>query len=146
MSLPQARPARTPNHGARATSGKPSDRNADYDPSHVRALFPALDQTIRGKPLVYLDSAASTQKPRTVIDAIVRFYEADNANVHRGVHAARATTLRAALRTRPACKPFSSSSTPASRRKSSSSAARPRRSTSSRKPLAARMLDRATRC
>ncbi|MCA1825621.1 MAG: SufS family cysteine desulfurase [Myxococcales bacterium] len=49
--------------------------------------FPALDQAVHGKPLVYLDSAATSQKPRAVIDAISRFYEQDNANVHRGVHA-----------------------------------------------------------
>ena len=53
----------------------------------VRARFPILDQEVRGKPLVYLDNAASTQKPREVIDAVARYYERDNANVHRGVHA-----------------------------------------------------------
>ena len=51
------------------------------------ALFPALCQRVNGEPLVYLDNAATTQKPRAVIDAIVRFYETDNANVHRGTHA-----------------------------------------------------------
>ncbi|APW61527.1 SufS family cysteine desulfurase [Paludisphaera borealis] len=56
-------------------------------PAPVRALFPALRQNVNGKPLVYLDNAASTQKPRAVIDALVRYYEADNANVHRGAHA-----------------------------------------------------------
>ena len=49
--------------------------------------FPILRQEIRGKPLVYLDSAATTQKPRQVIEAITRYYELENANVHRGVHA-----------------------------------------------------------
>jgi cysteine desulfurase/selenocysteine lyase len=53
----------------------------------VRADFPALAQSVHGKPLVYLDSAATTQKPRAVIDAVSRFYSEDNANVHRGVHA-----------------------------------------------------------
>ena len=53
----------------------------------VRADFPALWQTVHGKPLVYLDNAATTQKPRVVIDAVRHYYEADNANVHRGVHA-----------------------------------------------------------
>src|SRR5262245_7747405 len=50
------------------------------------ADFPILRQQIRGKPLVYLDNAATTQKPRAVIDRVARFYEAENANVHRGVH------------------------------------------------------------
>ncbi|WP_224242256.1 cysteine desulfurase [Hyalangium gracile] len=52
----------------------------------VRADFPILQQEVRGRPLVYLDSAASAQKPRAVIDAITNFYTHDNANVHRGVH------------------------------------------------------------
>ncbi len=60
---------------------------APGDVAERRADFPALDQQVHGKPLVYLDSAATTQKPRAVIDAISHFYERDNANVHRGVHA-----------------------------------------------------------
>ena len=63
------------------------DRSRPGDFAHVRSLFPALAQQVHGKPLVYLDNAASTQKPREVIDALVRFYESDNANVHRGAHA-----------------------------------------------------------
>ncbi len=55
--------------------------------ARVRGLFPALGQRVNGHPLVYLDNAATTQKPRPVIDALVRFYETDNANVHRGTHA-----------------------------------------------------------
>ncbi len=53
----------------------------------TRADFPALGQLVHGRPLVYLDNAATTQKPRSVIDAISRYYEEDNANIHRGVHA-----------------------------------------------------------
>ena len=49
-------------------------------------LFPILKERVRGKPLVYLDNAATTQKPRVVIDAISRYYMEDNANIHRGVH------------------------------------------------------------
>jgi cysteine desulfurase/selenocysteine lyase len=53
----------------------------------VRDDFPTLHQQVNGKPLVYLDNAATAQKPRVVIDALSRFYERDNANVHRGLHA-----------------------------------------------------------
>jgi cysteine desulfurase/selenocysteine lyase len=61
--------------------------------ARLRADFPALDQKMHGKPLVYLDSAASTQKPRAVIEAVARFYAEDYANIHRGVYelAERAT-------------------------------------------------------
>ncbi len=52
----------------------------------IRADFPALHQEVNGKPLVYLDNGATTQKPRAVIDALVRYYEHDNSNVHRGAH------------------------------------------------------------
>ncbi len=59
----------------------------------VRADFPALHQQVNGHPLVWFDNAATTQKPRVVLDAMTRFYERDNSNVHRGAHtlAARAT-------------------------------------------------------
>ncbi len=58
-----------------------------YDLQKVRADFPILAREVHGKPLVYLDNAATTQKPRQVIDALVDYYEGYNANVHRGVHA-----------------------------------------------------------
>ncbi len=57
-----------------------------FDVAAVRADFPILERQIRGKPLVYLDNAATSQKPRPVIDAMTRYYESYNANVHRGVH------------------------------------------------------------
>lgn len=57
-----------------------------WDVATLRAEFPILGGTSRGKPLVYLDSGATTQKPRAVIDAITRFYESGNANIHRGVY------------------------------------------------------------
>jgi len=59
----------------------------------IRKEFPLLNQSINGHPLIYFDNAATTQKPRMVIDAVSRYYSHDNANVHRGVHAlsARAT-------------------------------------------------------
>jgi cysteine desulfurase/selenocysteine lyase len=70
------------------------------DVTAVRRDFPALDQRVRGRPLVYLDSAATSQKPRAVIEAVSRFYAEDNANVHRGVHALseRATAALEAAR------------------------------------------------
>ena len=58
----------------------------EFDVLKIRADFPALDQRVHGKALVYLDNAATTQKPRVVLDALRRYYELDNANVHRGVH------------------------------------------------------------
>ena len=56
------------------------------DVERVRQDFPILDQEINGHPLVYLDSAASSQKPRQVIEAIHEYYERDHSNVHRGAH------------------------------------------------------------
>jgi cysteine desulfurase / selenocysteine lyase len=57
-----------------------------FDVERVRADFPILRQSAHGHPLVYLDNAATSQKPKAVIDAIVRYYEGYNANIHRGVH------------------------------------------------------------
>ena len=62
------------------------DGGVHFDVERVRREFPILRETPYGKPLVYLDSAASSQKPQSVIDATSRFYARDNANVHRGVH------------------------------------------------------------
>jgi len=57
-----------------------------YDVQAIRKDFPILHQQIHGRPLVYLDNAATAQKPLAVIEAITHFYTKDNANVHRGVH------------------------------------------------------------
>ena len=57
-----------------------------FDVEAVRKDFPILARQVHGKPLVYLDNAATTQKPRQVIDALVRYYETYNANIHRGLH------------------------------------------------------------
>ena len=57
-----------------------------FDVAAIRAQFPILQTTARGKPLVYLDNAATTQKPQAVIDALVEYYSCTNANIHRGVH------------------------------------------------------------
>jgi cysteine desulfurase/selenocysteine lyase len=65
------------------------------DTARVRADFPALAQTVHGRPLVYLDSASTAQKPRAVIDAVVRMLERDCANIHRGVHALSAAATEA---------------------------------------------------
>ncbi|MDQ4124821.1 MAG: aminotransferase class V-fold PLP-dependent enzyme, partial [Actinomycetota bacterium] len=56
------------------------------DAEVVRKDFPIFETLAHGKPLVYLDSAATSHKPRAVIDRIVRFYETENANVHRGIY------------------------------------------------------------
>jgi cysteine desulfurase/selenocysteine lyase len=73
----------------------PAERGGRLDPARVRVDFPILRRTVHGKPLVYLDNAATTQKPRSVLDAMTRYYEEANANVHRGVHllSERATKL-----------------------------------------------------
>jgi cysteine desulfurase/selenocysteine lyase len=74
------------------------------DWAKLRADFPILNQQVHGKPLVYFDNAATSQKPRAVIDALVHYYEHDNANVHRGIHelSNRATNAFEAARVRTA--------------------------------------------
>ncbi|MCB1742327.1 MAG: cysteine desulfurase [Gammaproteobacteria bacterium] len=88
-----------------ATSDTPSLTGSNlYDVERIRAEFPILHQQVHGKPLVYLDNGATSQKPRAVIDALTHYYENDNANVHRGVHALseRATNAYEHARTRAA--------------------------------------------
>ena len=77
---------------------------ASLDWAALRRDFPILDQEVHGKPLVYLDSGASSQKPRQVIDAITHYYEHDHSNVHRGIHelSNRATAAYEAARERTA--------------------------------------------
>ena len=81
-ALDEKRQAKVARRGI-AVGARPERR---FDPERLRAEFPILRQRVHGQPLVYLDNAATTQRPRAVIDAIARFYEEDNANVHRGVH------------------------------------------------------------
>ena len=71
-----------------------------FDVLKIRRDFPALSQSVKGKPLVYLDNAATTQKPLQVIEAVNRYYRLDNANIHRGVHelSERATAAYEAVR------------------------------------------------
>ncbi len=59
---------------------------AEFNVERIRGDFPVLRQQVHGKPLVYLDSAATSQKPQVVIDAVTRYYAAENSNVHRGIH------------------------------------------------------------
>ena len=78
--------------------------NKNVDWQKLRADFPILDQNVHGKPLIYFDNAATSQKPRAVIDALVHYYERDNSNVHRGIHelSNRATAGFEAARVRAA--------------------------------------------
>ena len=62
------------------------EKVAGYDVERIRQDFPVLDQQVHGKQLVYLDNAATSQKPTAVIDSLVEYYQNDNANIHRGVH------------------------------------------------------------
>ena len=81
---PDARP--TPSDGQLA-AGR-------FDPGRVRADFPILSTTANGRPLVYLDNGATTQKPRQVIEAVERYYRTENANIHRGVYQLSQTATR----------------------------------------------------
>ena len=78
----------------------PSSAVSTYDVERVRQDFPILDQEVYGKPLVYLDNAATSQKPQAVIDALTAYYRQDNSNIHRGIHALseRATASYEAVR------------------------------------------------
>ena len=77
---------------------------AALDIAAIRADFPILSREVRGRPLVYLDNAATTQKPRQVIDALTHYYSNTNANIHRGLHtlAEEATTAYEATRSKTA--------------------------------------------
>ena len=66
-----------------------------FDVERVRRDFPILGREVRGRPLVYLDNAATTQKPRAVLDALTRYYTESNANIHRGVHYLSETATQA---------------------------------------------------
>jgi cysteine desulfurase/selenocysteine lyase len=84
--LPAAAPADLPRQSVPLSSRA-------FHVEEIRDDFPILHQTVHGRPLIWLDNAATTQKPRRVIEALSRFYERDNSNVHRGAHtlAGRAT-------------------------------------------------------
>ena len=69
---------------AATTMASPPKSAPDW--ANLRQDFPILDQQVHGHPLIYFDNAASSQKPRAVLDALQHYYERDNANVHRGIH------------------------------------------------------------
>ncbi|MGH8441839.1 MAG: aminotransferase class V-fold PLP-dependent enzyme, partial [Nevskiaceae bacterium] len=64
-----------------------SERIATFDVERLRQDFPILQRSVHGRPLVYLDNAATSQKPRSVIDCEAHYYAETNANIHRGLHA-----------------------------------------------------------
>lgn len=80
---------------------KQNEAIAQFDVASIRKQFPTLHQTVYGKPLIYLDNGATSQKPQIVIDAIDRYYSKENSNIHRGVHflSQQATTLYEDART-----------------------------------------------
>ena len=80
-------------HGPVRTTSVPVEGARPLDVPAIRRDFPALNQRVHGKPLAWLDNAATTQKPQSVIDALSNFYAHDNSNIHRAAHtlAARAT-------------------------------------------------------
>jgi cysteine desulfurase/selenocysteine lyase len=67
-------------------SARAQKHTSDFEVERIREDFPILRQRVNGKPLIYLDNAATAQKPQVVIDAVSRFYAFQNANIHRGVH------------------------------------------------------------
>lgn len=76
------------------------------DISKIRGLFPVLHQEVHGKPLVYFDNAATTQKPQIVLDALSNYYQKDNSNIHRGAHALADRATRYFEETREAVQHF----------------------------------------
>lgn len=90
-----AQPKQPATHGAGAAGS-----GAGFNPALVRRDFPILNERVEGKPLIWLDNAATTQKPRAVIDRLSYFYEHENSNIHRAAHtlAARATDAYEAAR------------------------------------------------
>jgi len=76
------------------------------DIQKIRADFPVLDQQVNGSPLIYFDNAATTQKPKSVIDALSHYYASDNANIHRGLHALAERATNAYELTRTKIKEF----------------------------------------
>ena len=78
----------------------------EFDVYAVRKHFPILDREVKNKPLVYFDNAATTQKPKVVIDALVEYYSRFNANIHRGIHSLAEEATAAFEATRDTAKAF----------------------------------------
>src|SRR5882762_398545 len=76
------------------------------DIGKIRAQFPVLQQKVNGKPLIYFDNAATNQKPKQVIDALVNYYQGYNANIHRGIHTLAEKATKAFEETREAMRQF----------------------------------------
>jgi cysteine desulfurase / selenocysteine lyase len=81
-------------------------KSQGLDIQSIRKQFPVLNRTVKGKPLVYLDNAATSQKPQVVIDALVDYYSGFNANIHRGIHSLAEEATAAFEATRDAVKQF----------------------------------------
>ena len=103
-----------------------------FDAHIFRRDFPILQEHVNGKPLIWLDNAATTQKPQAVIDRLAQFYARENSNVHRAAHTLAARSTDAFEAAREKVRRFLNA--PVGRRRSSSCAARPRRSTSWPRP------------
>ncbi|GGF31496.1 cysteine desulfurase [Echinicola rosea] len=73
---------------------------------HIREEFPVLDQEVNGRPLIYMDNAATTQKPKKVLEALSAYYTHDNSNIHRGAHTLADRATRSFEKTRTYCKEF----------------------------------------
>src|SRR5258708_18473922 len=95
MSLPTVSPHTRSRLAPKKTTALPK-----LEVARVREDFPILKQTLHGNPLVYLDNAATTQKPQVVLDTLTRYYTTMNANVHRGVHPLSEPPTPQYLRTR----------------------------------------------
>lgn len=80
--------------------------HTELDLKALRSLFPVLHQDVNGHPLVYFDNAATTQKPKSVIDALVDYYQGYNANIHRGIHTLAERATRAFEETREGAQHF----------------------------------------
>src|SRR5215217_2949691 len=83
----------------------------EYDVYSIRKHFPILDRKVKNKPLVYFDNAATTQKPKVVIDALVEYYTHFNANIHRGIHSLAEEATAAFEATRDTAKDFINAAT-----------------------------------